>query len=176
MMTQPRQPRTIEEQRENTINGLKERFISGKYFADTAWNERINARRDSRPPTPYRYWANAVEVMGEMAGTGAVFAQIAAQIIKEMPLYQTDRELRAKVFETVGSVISEGYDDVALLAGFGGPAKPSQCHRAFTVEECILIDLWLYKALPQIGCVNEIGWVMRKLAQEYRIPLGRFEK
>ena len=66
------QPRTIEEQRENTINGLKERFISGKYFADTAWNERINARRDSRPPTPYRYWANAVEVMGEMAGTGAV--------------------------------------------------------------------------------------------------------
>ena len=86
---------------------LKDRFLSGKYFADAAWQERINARRDSRPPTPYRYWANAVEVMGEMAGTGAVFAQIAAQIIKEIPLYQTDRELRAKVFETVGSVISE---------------------------------------------------------------------
>ena len=86
---------------------LKDRFLSGKYFADAAWQERINARRDSRPPTPYRYWANAVEVMGEMAGTGAVFAQVAAKIIKEMPLYQTDRELRAKVFETVGSVISE---------------------------------------------------------------------
>ncbi len=151
--------------REETLDRIKENLLSGKAFSLGALSER--SVRGYQPPANREYWGNAIAVIVQMACQNDTLAQVAWPLIRGINLYQTNHEIRAKVFENAAHAIAQGYDDVIRRSG-PEPIRYSDAQRPYTAE-CIQLDYWLNKAIPCLSSVGGVGWAVAQLAEDNRV-------
>lgn len=160
------------------INRYIAELVSGQAFALCAASDR--SRRGYQPPLRRHSYSHAVGVLAQMADRSDALAQVARACIGAINLYGTDGEESAHVYEAAMRCIQHGYDDVI---GRAGPeaGRPSSHHRAFTLNECVLIDVWLHAATaPWDTGVPGIGWcldaVIRALGLEFEVLRIKIER
>lgn len=115
-------------------------------------------------------YAYCIEVLAKMAGQGDALAQVAHRIIPVVPLYTTNHEATAKVWDAAYRAIEEGYDDVIGRAGPEG-GRPK---RPFTLVEVIRIQLFLLEATAKMntGLRASVGWTLDELCKRNGIDYG----
>lgn len=150
------------------MDEVSENLLNGRSFDMCARSER--SAIGYRPPCPRKYWAIAIETIGRMANESDVLAQLASKLLTSIPLYQTNNELRAHIMESAGKAIRDGYLDVIRLAS-PEPGRRSDAQRAFTLYECLTLDVWLNLAVPCPDTAPGIGWVVSKLIEENRVRM-----
>ncbi len=151
------------EQDQRAVKREREALLDGSYFARHAMSHR------SRPLggacVAREKWAHAIQTLGRMAVTSDAFAQLAATIGLP-PLYQTDGELCAAIYERAHSVLAQPYDNVVRRSG-PEQGRLSCCTRDWTLAERLQLAAWLAEATaPSAASVPTIGWVLPLIAED----------
>lgn len=151
------------------INRVHDELLNGTYFR----NHERSYRSIRRYSVARREgWGYCIETLGRMAQTSDALAQIAAAIIREVPLYQTDHEAAAKVYEVAARVLAEPYEDVVGMAAPDAGRRRDHI-KDWTLGQRIALAGWLTVACSKfhLGSVPGHGWALTALAEAKRVHL-----
>ena len=157
------------------IDRVRDGLLNGRYFRTIADSNRGAAMMRPRPPSTNGQYAHAIRTLGRMAAWSDPLAQLAAGIVRNVPLYQSAPELVAAIYDAAFAYLLPDYDDVI---GRTGPeaGRPSQYRRPFSLAERVQVAYFLAEATaPCADHVPTVGWCIQAIVRDERINVPRCE-
>lgn len=157
---------------QDSLDRLRTGLLSGAAFSWAASSNRSVI--GYQPPITSRDYGHVLQVAGEMAKAGDLFAAVAREIVHRVNLYGTRSQVLAAANEAVAQFVRHGYDDVI---GRTGPeaGRPSSHHHAVTLGQAIALRYYLAEIEAPMGSsIPGVGWGVETLAKEagVRRPFG----
>lgn len=161
---------TEEERHQAAVNRTESSLLDGTYFTNHSRSYRSIHGSASMVVQGRDGYAHCLQVLGKMAAQSDAHAQLASAIVRQLPLYQTDKEAAAKVYEVAAKVLSEPFDDVIMRSG-PESVRFSQTQKPWSLHTRLSIACWLEAACSKfyLGRVPGIGWCVRELAERERV-------
>lgn len=167
---QPVELPELDERAQATYDRYRDELASGDVFRTEASAHRTNRFCGYRGPTTAKAYGHVIKTLGELAGISDVYAQYAAQLLHGLPLYQTDTELAMHLMDNATTALSKGYDNVIECSGPEGGRRRTMPYSGW---QAVTIALYLLEAKRHLhlgGGESRIGWCLRRMMTELRIP------
>jgi hypothetical protein len=149
----------LERYRREIANGTAAHFIA----ESNASADRMNYRH----MVPARTYGAAVQVLGQLAGMGDMYADAASQALRSISPFLNDWQMMAGVARAFSTFIRTEWEDVREATG-PEAGRPSSHRQAVAPVNAVVLHLALTELgyHLQLGSVPGPGWALRAIVAD----------